>query len=106
MISDEIHCDIRLGRAPHVVFSSISESARHRSFVCVEPTKTFNLSGMQRSVVSVANPEWRARLFDTLRLSFMTNPNFFSRLGLEVAYREGGPGSIHSPSICGAISIS
>jgi cystathionine beta-lyase len=39
----------------------------------------------------VANPQWRARLFDTLRFSFMTNPNFFSRLGLEVAYREGGP---------------
>jgi len=91
VISDEIHCDIRLSAAPHVVFASISESARQRSFICLAPTKTFNLAGLQCAVVSVANPEWRARLFDTLRFSFMTNPNFFSRLGLEVAYREGGP---------------
>ena len=91
VISDEIHCDIRLSAAPHVVFASISESARQRSFICLAPTKTFNLAGLQCAVVSVANPERRARLFDTLRYSFMTNPNFFSRLGLEVAYREGGP---------------
>jgi len=91
VISDEIHCDIRLSAAPHVVFASISESARQRSFICLAPTKTFNLAGLQCAVVSAANPAWRARLFDTLRFSFMTNPNYFSRLGLEVAYREGGP---------------
>ncbi|MBW8812928.1 MAG: pyridoxal phosphate-dependent aminotransferase [Caulobacterales bacterium] len=91
VISDEIHCDIRLSAAPHVVFAAISESARQRSFICVAPTKTFNLAGLQCAVVSVANPEWRARLFDTLRFSFMINPNFFSRLAFEVAYREGGP---------------
>jgi cysteine-S-conjugate beta-lyase len=91
VISDEIHCDIRLSPARHIVFSSISEGARQRSFVCISPTKTFNLAGLQCAVVSVANPAWRARLFDTLRFSFMTNPNFFSRLALEVAYREGGP---------------
>lgn len=90
VISDEIHCDIRLSAAPHVVFASISESARQRSFICLAPTKTFNLAGLQCAVVSVADPEWRARLFDTLRFSFMTNPNYFSRLGLEVAYQEGG----------------
>ena len=91
VISDEIHCDIRLTEAPHTVFASISESARRRSFICIAPTKTFNLAGLQCAVVSVANPEWRARLFDALRFSFMTNPNFFSRLGLEVAYQAGGP---------------
>ena len=91
VISDEIHCDIRLSAAPHIVFASISESAAQRSFICLAPTKTFNLAGMQCAVVSVANPEWRARLFDTLRFSFMINPNFFSRLAFEVAYREGGP---------------
>jgi cystathionine beta-lyase len=91
VISDEIHCDIRLSTAPHVVFSSISESARQRSFVCLAPTKTFNLAGLQCAIVSVANPEWRARLLDVLRCSFVTNPNFFSRLALEVAYRDGGP---------------
>lgn len=91
VISDEIHCDIRLSAAPHVVFASISESARQRAFICLAPTKTFNLAGLQCAVVSAANPAWRTRLFDTLRFSFMTNPNYFSRLGLEVAYREGGP---------------
>ncbi|MBW8753803.1 MAG: pyridoxal phosphate-dependent aminotransferase [Sphingomonadales bacterium] len=91
VISDEIHCDIRLSDAPHIAFASISESARQRSFICVAPTKTFNLAGLQSAVVSVADPVWRARLFDTLRFSFMTNPNYFSRLAFETAYREGGP---------------
>jgi len=91
VISDEIHCDIRLNEAPHIVFASISESARQRSFICMAPTKTFNLAGLQSAVVSVADPAWRARLLDTLRFSFMTNPNFFSRLAFETAYREGGP---------------
>jgi cystathionine beta-lyase len=91
VISDEIHCDIRLSGAPHIVYSSISEGARQRSFVCLAPTKTFNLAGLQSSVISVGNPEWRDKLLAALRHSFMTNPNYFSRLALEVAYREGAP---------------
>jgi cysteine-S-conjugate beta-lyase len=89
VISDEIHCDIRLSGAPHTIFSSISERARLRSFVCFAPTKTFNLAGLQCSVISVGNPRWREKLLAAMRHSFMTNPNYFSRLALEVAYREG-----------------
>nr|WP_295885226.1 MalY/PatB family protein [uncultured Devosia sp.] len=91
VISDEIHCDIRLSGAPHIVFSSVSDHARLQSFVCFAPTKTFNLAGMQCSVISVGNPQWREKLLAAMRHSFMTNPNYFSRLALEVAYREGAP---------------
>jgi len=91
VISDEIHCDIRLSGAPHIVFSSISDTAKLRSFVCVAPTKTFNLAGLQCSIISVGNPQWRETLLGAMRNSFLTNPNYFSRLALEVAYREGAP---------------
>jgi cysteine-S-conjugate beta-lyase len=91
VISDEIHCDIRLSDTRHIVFSSISEQASLRSFVCFAPTKTFNLAGLQCSVISVGNSQWREKLLAAMRHSFMTNPNYFSRLALEVAYREGAP---------------
>jgi cystathionine beta-lyase len=91
VISDEIHCDIRLSGTPHIVYSSVSEQARLHSFVCFAPTKTFNLAGLQCSVISVGNPQWREKLLTAMRHSFMTNPNYFSRLALEVAYREGAP---------------
>jgi cysteine-S-conjugate beta-lyase len=89
VISDEIHCDIRLSDASHIVYSSVSEQAKRHSFVCFAPTKTFNLAGLQCSVISVGNPRWREKLLTAMRHSFMTNPNYFSRLALEVAYREG-----------------
>ena len=91
VISDEIHCDIRLSAAGHTMYSSISDHARQHSFVCLAPTKTFNLAGLQSSIISIGNPQWRETLLASMRNSFLTNPNYFSRLALEVAYREGGP---------------
>jgi len=89
VISDDIHCDIRLNDRPHIVFSSISEGAAAKSFICTAPTKTFNLAGVPSATLSVANRERREKLFAAMQASFMTNANFFGRLALEVAYTSG-----------------
>jgi cysteine-S-conjugate beta-lyase len=91
VISDDIHCDIRLSDRPHIVFSSLSEDAAEKSFICTAPTKTFNLAGVPSATVSVANKERREALLATMRASFMVNANFFGRLALEVAYSTGAP---------------
>lgn len=91
VISDEIHCDIRLSERPHIPFPMAGDGAADRSFVCLSPTKTFNLAGIPSAVISVANNEMRQRLFSAMSASFMLNASYFGRLGLETAYSEGGP---------------
>lgn len=83
------HCDIRLSGLPHVVFSSISEDAAEKSFVCTTPMKTFNLAGVPSATVSVANKKRREALLATMQASFMVNANFFGRLAFETAYTTG-----------------
>lgn len=89
VISDEIHCDIRLNDRPHIVFSSIGDAAAAKSFICTAPTKTFNLAGVPAATLSVAAPERREKLFQVMQASFMLNANYFGRLALEVAYSSG-----------------
>jgi cystathionine beta-lyase len=89
VISDDIHCDIRLNKRRHIVFSSISEGAAEKSFICTAPTKTFNLAGIPSATLSVANQERREKLLAVMQASFMVNANFFGRLALEVAYSSG-----------------
>jgi len=91
VISDDIHCDIRLTDLPHIVFASICESAAERSFIGTAPTKTFNLAGVPSANVSVANGKLREALFTAMQASFLLNANFFGRLALEVAYGTGAP---------------
>ncbi|CDX21370.1 Cystathionine beta-lyase patB [Mesorhizobium sp. ORS 3324] len=91
VISDDIHCDIRLSDRPHIVFSSISEDAAEKSFICTAPTKTFNLAGIPSATISVANKKRRDKLLAAMQASFMVNANFFGRLALEVAYSTGAP---------------
>ncbi|RUV07542.1 pyridoxal phosphate-dependent aminotransferase [Mesorhizobium sp. M1A.F.Ca.IN.020.06.1.1] len=91
VISDDIHCDIRLSDRPHIVFSSISEDAAEKSFICTAPTKTFNLAGIPSATISVANKKRRGELLAAMQASFMVNANFFGRLALEVAYSTGAP---------------
>lgn len=86
VISDDIHCDIRLNDRPHIVYSSISDGAAARSFICTAPTKTFNLAGVPAATLSVADPKRREELFQVMQASFMLNANYFGRLALEVAY--------------------
>jgi cystathionine beta-lyase len=89
VVSDDIHCDIRLSGRPHIVFSSISDDAAEKSFICTAPTKTFNLAGVPSATISVANTKRRDALLAVMQASFMVNANFFGRLALEVAYSTG-----------------
>jgi cystathionine beta-lyase len=51
VISDEIHSDIILWGNKHIPFASISEELRKITITCIAASKTFNLAGLQSSVV-------------------------------------------------------
>ncbi len=91
IFSDEIHADLVYSGNQHHVLSMLAEAAGNRVNVvtAVAPSKTFNIPGLNLSVLVVPDPESRknlTRVFDTMHVS-ASNP--FSIVAFEAAYREG-----------------
>ena len=63
VISDEIHCDITDPGMEYVPFASVSEKCRDNCIVCIAPTKTFNLAGIQTAAAAKST----AMLTDRMR---------------------------------------
>ncbi len=89
VVSDEIHFDAVFDGHTHVPFASISEAFADRSIICTAPSKTFNLAGLQTSVVIIPNEELRAKFKKTLGGYDLDSLNTFGLVALESAYRHG-----------------
>jgi cysteine-S-conjugate beta-lyase len=89
VLSDEIHSDLVLKKAVHTPYASISEEFANHSITCIAPSKTFNLAGLQSSVVIIPNRHLR-KIFDDYqhRQGYFTL-NTFGIVGMEAAYRYG-----------------
>ncbi len=88
VISDEIHCELLFNGYQHTPFSSLSEKFEENSIVCMSPSKTFNLAGLQVSSIIIPNKKLR-RLFTDTRTGILPTPNLFGYTALEAAYRLG-----------------
>lgn len=92
VFSDEIHADLVYPGNRHHVLSLLAEEAdgdATRVITAIAPSKTFNIPGLNLSVLVVPNPEHRkslAQVFDTMHVS-ASNP--FSIVAFEAAYRHG-----------------
>ncbi len=92
IFSDEIHSDLVYPENKHYVLSMLAEASagnRANIITAVAPSKTFNIPGLNLSVLIVPDPESREaliRTFDTMHIS-ASNP--FSIVAFEAAYREG-----------------
>lgn len=89
VLSDEIHNDLILRGYQHTVFASISEDFARNSVVCVAPSKTFNMAGLQTSSIIIPDEKLRSLYSDVLESNFMRRPNLFGIVALEAAYRHG-----------------
>ncbi|AZB44214.1 pyridoxal phosphate-dependent aminotransferase [Bacillus sp. FJAT-42376] len=90
IVSDEIHSDMMLFGNKHVPFASISKEFSDLSITCFAPSKTFNLAGLQASIMVIENDSLRRRMDETLhRLGFFTL-NALGSIAMETAYRFGG----------------
>ncbi len=89
VIADEIHSDLILWGNKHTPFSSISEEIRKLTITCIAASKTFNLAGLQSSVVIFPDMETKAS-FDQAwaRLHIECN-NVFSLVSTQAAYEHG-----------------
>ena len=90
VISDEIHSDLILPGKEHTPFASIGPEFAENSVVCTAPSKTFNLAGLQTSVVIIPNKELRERYNAVLDRLHLGLPNTFGLTAMEAAYRHGG----------------
>lgn len=89
VISDEIHSDLILWEKTHIPFETISEEVRKLTITCIAASKTFNLAGLQSSVVVFPDAKTKST-FDRAwaRLHVECN-NCLSLVGTQAAYEHG-----------------
>jgi len=91
VVSDEIHADFVYDGYTHRVFTSVSDSFLNNSIVCLSPSKTFNLAGLQFSDVFIANKVLRESFKKAYDKSGYSQLNTFGIVAAEAAYRYGAP---------------
>lgn len=89
IISDEIHSDLILKPHHHIPLAKIAGDQAHRIFTCTAPTKTFNLAGIQASMLIVTDPKKRLRLENHAAANGTGMMNAFAPVALKAAYEEG-----------------
>jgi cystathionine beta-lyase len=89
VISDEIHADILFKGYRHTPFASISPAFAHNSITCTAPSKTFNLAGLQTSIIIIPNKKYYKIYNNILDSLALDENNVFGLVALEAAYRDG-----------------
>lgn len=88
MVSDEIHGELLFKGQQHIPFAMLSKEFEQNSITCLAPSKTFNLAGLEASVVIIPNPQLRDR-FKKIRKGFLPGCNVFGLVAMEAAFNEG-----------------
>jgi cystathionine beta-lyase len=88
VISDEIHCELLFKGYEHTPFAKISEKFEQNSIICMAPSKTFNLAGLETSSIIIPNKKLREG-FSNMREGILPGPNLFGYVALEAAYSQG-----------------
>lgn len=89
VVSDEIHSDLIYKNHKHVPFASISVDFLKNTITCIAPSKTFNLAGLQASILIMPNKEYRDKFDNILEVLDSKRNNCFSVVATEAAYRYG-----------------
>jgi len=89
VIADEIHCELVYSGSKYTPFASISEEFSKNSITCIAPSKTFNLAGLQSSIIVFGNNELKNRYDYLLQINDIKRNNCFSLVATEAAYRQG-----------------
>ncbi|WP_374055281.1 MalY/PatB family protein [Rossellomorea sp. FM04394] len=91
IISDEMHGDLVYKGYEHVPMFKGDESLKERSILCAAPSKTFNIAGLQTSILLIPNKELRDKYNEKLTGYGLMRPNVFGIEGTIAAYEEGEP---------------
>ena len=85
IVSDEIHSDIIYDHARHLPVAAVDQSFSGITFTVFSPSKTFNIAGMQTSVVVSENPELLEQFNKEMKKSAFIM-NLFGAVAMKAAY--------------------
>jgi cystathionine beta-lyase len=88
IVSDEIHCDLVLGKTRHTPIACISEEAMQRTVTLIAPSKTFNLAGMNNANAIIPNKKLRDS-FKSVISKNATHNHLFGIIAQDAAYNKG-----------------
>ena len=88
VVSDEIHADFAFKR-PHTVFTQIKEEYKQMSMVCISPSKSFNLAGLQISNIFIPDKKRRSDFRAQVYATGYDEISLPALVACEAAYRHG-----------------
>lgn len=88
MVADEIHCELLFKGYDHMPFATLSKAFEQHSITCMAASKTFNLAGLDASVIIIPDPTLRKR-FEQTKRGMMPSANIFGMVALEAAFNHG-----------------
>jgi cysteine-S-conjugate beta-lyase len=86
--SDEIHGDLIYRGQRHIPIASLDPEIARRTITFFAPSKTFNLPGLQASVLIIQDAELRQR-YQAARQMILPWVNLMGLTAMQAAYREG-----------------
>ncbi|WP_026558979.1 MalY/PatB family protein [Bacillus sp. J37] len=89
IISDDIHSDLLLFGSRYTPIASIREDIANQTVTCIAPSKTFNLAGLQSSLVLIPNDSLKRRYHDVQQLFGLLSINTIGADAMEAAYSYG-----------------
>ncbi|MCP3739875.1 MalY/PatB family protein [Rossellomorea sp. BNER] len=91
ILSDEMHGDLVYEGYKHIPLFEVDSKFKEISVICAAPSKTFNIAGLQTSILLIPNKDLRNRYQHKLTQFGLMRPNVFGVEGTIAAYEEGGP---------------
>ncbi|WP_323736313.1 MalY/PatB family protein [Methanosphaera sp. ISO3-F5] len=87
LISDEIHCDLVNPGKQYIPFETITTN-NDNIITCMAPTKTFNIAGIQSSIVHIPNKNLYDMINTRFTLESISNINLFAIVATITAFNE------------------
>lgn len=88
IVSDEIHADLALPAHRHTVLAKLM-AEDERFVICMAPSKTFNMAGLQSSFILIPNEEIRKAFTGYMERLHIGGANALALIAGEAAYRHG-----------------
>ncbi|WIY60849.1 MalY/PatB family protein [Bacillus arachidis] len=88
VVTDEIHADIIFSNHTHTPFASLSESLAARTITCMAPSKTFNIAGLQASIIIIPDKNLRDAFTSVQYRQGFHGLNTLAYVAMQSAYTE------------------
>jgi len=88
VISDEIHADIIFSGHTHTPLASLSKQLAARTITCMAPSKTFNIAGLQASIIIIPDKKLRHAFTAVQHRQGFHGLNTFAYVAMQSAYTE------------------